>query len=91
MCPTDLRIVFELVSSPLQDFHQWVDPRQQQLTRLFQQQRIRGVDDVARRQTIMNEPRRRTDILGKIRSEGDDVVIGCFLDLVDTLDRERCF
>ena len=39
----------------------------------------------------MNKPRRRPDILGQIRSKGDDVVIGRFLDLIDPLDRNAAF
>ena len=37
----------------------------------------------------MHKPRRVTDVLGKIRREGDDIVVGRFLDLADARHGKR--
>ena len=52
-------------------------------------QRLRGVDDVRRGQAEVQPARRRPDVLGDRRGEGDDVVLGGLLDFLDPGDVER--
>ena len=47
-----------------------------------------GVEHVRRGHALMDEARVRADELGEMRQEGDDVVLGHALDLVDALDVE---
>ncbi len=48
-----------------------------------------GVEHVGRRHALMHEARVRPDEFGEMREEGDDVVLGHALDLVDAGDVER--
>ena len=48
------------------------------------------IQHVRRRHALMHEPRFGTDMLGKMRQERDDVVLGHPLDLVDPFDIEGC-
>ncbi len=48
-----------------------------------------GVEHIARGHALMEEARLRPDMLGEVGEEGDDVVLGLLLDLVDPRDLER--
>ena len=47
-----------------------------------------GVEHVGRRHALVHEARFRADDLGEMGEEGDDVVLGLALDLVDPRDVE---
>ena len=53
--------------------------------------RLRGVDDVRRRQAEMQPARRRPDMLGYRGRKGDDVVLGGLFDGGDARDVELRF
>ncbi len=72
----------------LQGGQHQVDVFQQQVGRAAQLHRQGGVVDVRRGHALVQEPRLRPDDLGDVGQEGDDVVLGLALDLVDALDVE---
>ena len=82
---SDLRRVLKLERATLQRLDQRVDFFQQNVGRITQQQRVSRVDNVRRRQAIVNEATCFTDRLRKVRSKRDDVVISRLFDLVDAL------
>ena len=49
-----------------------------------------GIEHVRRGHALMDEARLRTDVLGEVGQEGDDVVLRLALDLVDARDLEGC-
>jgi hypothetical protein len=60
-----------------------VAARHQQVGRVSQQDRERRVEDVARRHPAVQPPGFEADELLDVRQEGDDVMLGRPLDLVD--------
>ena len=67
---------------------QRVEILQDHVARLAHLQRLRGVDDVRRGHAEVQPARRRADLLGDGRREGDDVVLRDLLDLFDASDVE---
>ena len=65
-----------------------VEVGEQQVGRLRQLHREAGVEHVRRGHALVDEARLRPDMLGEVGQEGDDVVLGLALDLVDALDLE---
>ena len=55
---------------------------------LLHQQRLRGVHDVVRGQSVVQPARLGADLLGDRGGEGDDVVLHLGFDLVDAIDVE---
>ncbi len=84
----DHRRVAVLVGAGGDGRPQLADQPQDHIHRLHHLQGLRGVDDVRRRQAEVQPPRRRADVLGDGRGEGDDVVLGGLLDLFDAGDVE---
>jgi len=62
---------------------------QQQVGRLGQLHRQRGVQHIGAGHALMQEARFRADMFGDIGQEGDDVVLRLLLDLVDPVGVER--
>ena len=83
---SDLRRALEFKRAALQHLHQRVDFFQQDVGGVAQQQRVGRVDDVGRRQTVVNEAARFTDRFREVGRKRDDVVIRRLLDLVDPLN-----
>ena len=70
------------------DAPQFADVFQQDLACRDELHRQRRVENIRRRQTLMDPPRGRADRRRHIFKEGDDVVVGAFLDLVDLRNGE---
>ena len=68
--------------------HQAVETLQDQVAGFAHLQRLRGVDDVGRRQAEMQPARGRADVLGDGGREGDDVVLRDLFDVFDARDVE---
>src|SRR5690606_18626032 len=83
---TRRRLVLE--GTPFQHRKQPVDIVEQDVGRTCELNGQTCVQHVGRRHTLVNEARLRSDMLGEIREEGDHVVLGLALDLVDPLDLE---
>src|SRR5207253_11280703 len=83
--------VFDSMRPRLQHRQQYIDLCHQKVAGITQEQRIRGINYIGRSQTVMNETRRFTDCFRQIRGEGDDIMVGSFLDLMDARDRELRF
>ncbi len=87
---SDLWCVLEFMRTTLQHREQHIDLLQQNVAGITQQQRVRGINYIGRSQTVMNEARGFTDRFRQIRGEGDHVMVGCLLDLMDARDRKLC-
>jgi hypothetical protein len=72
----------------LQSFQQRVDVGQQQVGGAGELHGKAGVENVRRGHALVDEARIRADELGQMGEEGDDVMLGDALDLVDALDIE---
>ncbi len=84
----DYRRVLVLERAALQRRQQRVEIGEQDVARLRKLHREAGIEHVARGQALMDEARFGPDMLGDIGEEGDDVVPGLALDLVDARDLE---
>ena len=84
----DRRRHLVLVSAALQRGEQRVDVGDQDVARPLQLHGEAGVEHVRARHALMDEARIRADELGEMGEEGDHVVLGDALDLVDALDVE---
>ena len=82
--------VLVLEGAPLQRCQQRVDIGEQYVARPRQLHAEAGVEHVGRGHALMDEAGVRADEFGQMRQEGDDVVLGDALDLVDALDIELC-
>ena len=78
--------VLVLERALLQRRQHQVDVLEQQVGGPRQLHRERGVEDVRRGHALVQEARLRADDLGELGREGDHVVLGLALDLVDLLD-----
>ena len=67
----------------LQDGKQPIEIGEQDVARLLQLHCQAGIEHVGRRHALMHEAGGRADMLGEIGEEGDHVVLGLALDLVD--------
>ena len=77
-----------LEGAALQRGEQRVDVGDQDVAGALQLHREAGVEHVGARHALMDEARVRADELGEMGEEGDDVVLGHPLDLVDARDVE---
>ena len=77
-----------LEGAPLQRRQHLVDVGEQQVGGAGQLHVEAGVEHVGRGHALVHEARLGTDDLGEMGQEGDDVVLGLALDLVDALDVE---
>ncbi len=68
--------------------HQAIETLQNQVTGLAHLQGLRRVDDIGRGHAEVQPPRRRSHVLGDVRRERDDVVLGGLLDFLDFRDIE---
>ena len=82
--------VLVLEGARLQRGKQRVDIGEQNVAGARQLHGEAGVEHVRRGHALMDEAGVRPDEFGQMRQEGDDVVLGDALDLVDALDVERC-
>ncbi len=80
--------VLVLEGAALQRGEQPVEIGQQDVARLLQLHGEAGVEHVRRGHALMQEAGLGPDMLGEIGQEGDDVVLGLALDLVDARDVE---
>ena len=80
--------VLVLEGALLQRREQPVEVGQQDVGGAHQLHVEAGVEHVGRGHALMDEARIRADDLGQMRQEGDDVVLGLALDLVDARDVE---
>ena len=80
--------VFVLLGAALQRREQGVDIGEEDVGGARELHRERGVEHVRRRHALVDEARLRPDDLGEMGEEGDDVVLGGRLDLVDARDVE---
>jgi hypothetical protein len=75
---------------PLDDnFEGAIDAGEDQLAGLLNLQREGGVENVRRRQAVVEPPPDRAELLGDRVDERGDVMLGAFLDLGDALRRRR--
>ena len=81
--------VLVLEGAPLQRREQTIEIGKQDVGGAHQLHAEAGVEHVGRGHALMHEARVRADDLGEMRQEGDDVVPGLALDLVDPGDVER--
>ena len=84
----DGRRVLVLDRAALQGGQQRVEIGQQQVGRLGHLDGQRRVEHVRRGHALVDEAGVRTDIFGQVGQEGDDVVLGLALDLIDPVDVE---
>ena len=89
MRPTDHRRPPMLFGARSHRLHQTVEALQDHIARFAHLQRLRGVDDVGGRETEMEPPGGRTDVLGDGGGEGDDVVLGDLFDFLDAVELKR--
>ena len=85
--------VLVLEGAPLQRGEQRVEVGEQDVGGAHQLHGEAGVEHVGRGHALVHEARVGADDLGEMRQEGDDVVLGLALDLVDARDVEggaRC-
>ena len=75
--------VLVLEGASLQHLQKRVDIVDEQIGRALQLHVEAGVEHIGRGHALMHEARFRADDLGQMRQEGDDVVPGLALDLVD--------
>ncbi len=87
---SDLRRFLKLERPSFEHGHEAVDLCEENVAGFSEQQRIRGIDNVAAGEAVMNEARCRADVFSEIRRKRDHVVIGRFLDLIDPLDCKGC-
>ncbi len=87
----DAQRVLVLEGAAAQHGEQRVEIGEEDVARLLELKRQAGVEHVARGQALMEEPRLGSDMLGEVGEEGDDVVPGLALDLVDARDLELAF
>jgi hypothetical protein len=78
--------VFMLLGAALKGGQQIVDVGEQDVGRLRQLHREAGVEHVRRGHALMHETGLVPDMFGEVGEEGDDVVVGFALDLVDAVD-----
>src|SRR6185436_19457315 len=88
MRAANLRRVLKLKRAHLERLQQSVDFFKQQIAGFAQQQGVGGVDDIRRRQSVMNEARGVADVFSQVGSEGDDVVVRGLLDFTNALRRK---
>ena len=84
----DAERVLVLEGAALQDGEQRIEVGEQDVGGLLQLHREAGVEHVARGHALMDEARLGPDMLGEVGEEGDHVVRGLALDLVDARDLE---
>ncbi len=65
-----------------------LDIGDQDIGGLHELDRQARVQHIRRCHALVHEPRLRPDMLGEVGQEGDDVVLGLALDLVDAVDLE---
>ena len=75
-----------LIGAGLQRGQQAIDVGDQEVGATRELDVEAGVEHVRRRHALVHEARFRPDDLGQMRQEGDDVVLGLALDLVDAVD-----
>ena len=85
----DRRRHLVLEGARLQRREQLVDVGEQQVGGAGELDVEAGVEHVGRRHALVHETRLGADDLGEMGEEGDDVVLGLALDLVDARDIER--
>jgi hypothetical protein len=78
-----------LLGATLERHQHVVDVADQQVGGAHQLHIETGVEHVGRRHALVHEPRLRSDQLGEMREEGDDVVLDLAFDRVDAGDVER--
>ena len=85
----DLHGVAELEGAPLEHLAQRDEVALEQLAGALDLQRQRRVEHVAAGHAVVDVLAGVADVLGHVGEEGDDVVVGGLLDLVDAGDVER--
>ena len=88
MRAADARRQFVLEGAAFQRGEQRVDIRDENVGGAGKLHRKAGVEHVGGGHALMHEARVGADEFGEMRQEGDDVVLGDFLDLVDARDVE---
>ena len=83
VAPPDHRRVLVLVGALLERGEQSIDVGGEEVGGVDQLKVEAGVENVGRRQALVDEARFRTDDLGKMGQEGDDVVLDLALDRID--------